>query len=270
MPVAFISTRTSPAFGPSRSTSTISSGFLASNATAARVFIVNSTLALQIAARTHQDGHLACSAPSFASHAGLLCLGVCIGFVFLLCRTDAPDGVMRAGTQIHIKIVHVAGDIRIVAEGWHDGVTVLAAARDDPDEIAVTHRLQRILQRRRVGRSHSVRAMADMAFGVVATVSGIGVPIDRPVGRNLEGRGAFLVEIFAILGLDGGRIVRSAGKRSRRHKHESGCNQPDNTQELILEFGLDQPARGTSHAPDEVVLLYCGSANTVSAPPSAV
>src|SRR3546814_12044887 len=39
MPVAMISTSTSPAFGPSRSSSTISSGFFASNATAARVFI---------------------------------------------------------------------------------------------------------------------------------------------------------------------------------------------------------------------------------------
>ena len=109
-----------------------------------------------------------------------------------------------------------------------------------------------------------------MAFGVIATVSGIGVPIDRPVGRNVEGRISFLVEILAILGLDGLGIVRSVGNLSRRHKHESGHNQPDYTQELILEFGLDQPARGTSHAPDEVVLLYCGSANTVSVPPSAV
>src|SRR4029453_1022183 len=39
MPVAMISTRTSPALGPSRSSSTISSGCLASNATAARVFM---------------------------------------------------------------------------------------------------------------------------------------------------------------------------------------------------------------------------------------
>src|SRR5690606_25191285 len=39
MPVAMISTSTSPSFGPSRSSSTISSGFFASNATAARVFI---------------------------------------------------------------------------------------------------------------------------------------------------------------------------------------------------------------------------------------
>src|SRR3954462_8925705 len=39
MPVARISTSTSPALGPSRSSSTISSGFLASKATAARVFM---------------------------------------------------------------------------------------------------------------------------------------------------------------------------------------------------------------------------------------
>src|SRR6476659_1933985 len=45
MPVALSSTSTSPAFGPSRSTSTISSGFFASNATAARVFMRGSPLA---------------------------------------------------------------------------------------------------------------------------------------------------------------------------------------------------------------------------------
>src|SRR3954469_12471758 len=39
MPVAMISTSTSPAFGPSRSSSTISSGCLAAKAIAARVFI---------------------------------------------------------------------------------------------------------------------------------------------------------------------------------------------------------------------------------------
>src|SRR5216683_5675437 len=44
MPVAFISTRTSPAFGPSKSSSIISSGFFASNATAARVFICHISL----------------------------------------------------------------------------------------------------------------------------------------------------------------------------------------------------------------------------------
>src|SRR5215813_6766735 len=40
IPVALISISTSPAFGPSRSTSMISSGFPAATATAARVFMV--------------------------------------------------------------------------------------------------------------------------------------------------------------------------------------------------------------------------------------
>src|SRR3954462_2056017 len=44
MPVAMISTSTSPCFGPSRSTSTISSGCLGAKATAARVFMVSSPL----------------------------------------------------------------------------------------------------------------------------------------------------------------------------------------------------------------------------------
>ena len=43
MPVARTSTITSPSRGPSRSTSTTSRGLSASNATAARVFIVSSS-----------------------------------------------------------------------------------------------------------------------------------------------------------------------------------------------------------------------------------
>src|ERR1700712_419513 len=59
MPVALISTRTSPAFGPSRSSSTISSGFLASNATAARVFMCFSpNILLEPVAREQIPQHL--------------------------------------------------------------------------------------------------------------------------------------------------------------------------------------------------------------------
>src|SRR4249919_1923125 len=47
MPVAMISTSTSPALGPSRSISTISSGCLGAKATAARVFIVQSPIGLR-------------------------------------------------------------------------------------------------------------------------------------------------------------------------------------------------------------------------------
>src|SRR5579884_2613076 len=60
MPVAMISTSTSPSFGPSRSTSTISKGCLASNATAARVFIVpplsSPAFAGEVASRSDDGG----------------------------------------------------------------------------------------------------------------------------------------------------------------------------------------------------------------------
>src|SRR6186997_2758634 len=63
MPVAMISTSTSPSFGPSRSTSTISSGCLAAKATAARVFIDGSSrfgrrLAKQEAANPPADARI--------------------------------------------------------------------------------------------------------------------------------------------------------------------------------------------------------------------
>src|SRR5882757_8765748 len=110
MPVALISTRTSPAFGPSRSSSTISSGFLASKATAARVFIREFPSHSQERKTVHPR-----SASSFLSPAGIFRLGVGVGFVFVLGRAHAPDGVIGAGTQIDVEIVHVAGDVRVIA-----------------------------------------------------------------------------------------------------------------------------------------------------------
>src|SRR5579872_7110627 len=123
MPVALISTRTSPAFGPSRSSSTISRGFLASNATAARVFMVLI---------------LSCSASLLGAHTGILGLGVGGGLVFVLGWANAPDGIVGPRPQVDVDVVQVAGHVRIVAEGRHHvllrRVDVLAAARDGRDE----------------------------------------------------------------------------------------------------------------------------------------
>ena len=58
MPVALISTSTSPALGPSRSTSMISSGFPAATATAARVFMI-AMFPVDPAMRQFQDSALA-------------------------------------------------------------------------------------------------------------------------------------------------------------------------------------------------------------------
>src|SRR5688572_23064080 len=56
MPVALISTSTSPAFGPSRSTSWISSGFPAATATAARTFMVQLPLRSLTSKRSREAG----------------------------------------------------------------------------------------------------------------------------------------------------------------------------------------------------------------------
>src|SRR5690242_5690918 len=142
MPVALISTSTSPAFGPSSSSSTISSGFFASKATAARVFIPGSTFVLRC--RTNSSCAPS-SERSFPSHAGVFRLGVGFRLVLLFGGTNAPDNVVGAGAQIDVDVVHVAGHVRIVAERRHHillrCVDVLAAARDDADEIRVAHGL---------------------------------------------------------------------------------------------------------------------------------
>src|SRR5450631_1594134 len=116
MPVAMISTRTSPAFGPSRSSSTISSGFLAWKATAARVFI------LILRSLFKSIGHRAArsSTVSAFSHAGIFRLGVGVRLVFVLCGPHASDRVVGAGAEINVEIVHVAGDVWIIPEGRHD------------------------------------------------------------------------------------------------------------------------------------------------------
>src|SRR5665213_268640 len=104
MPVALISTRTSPALGPSRSTSTISSGFFASNATAARVFILNSPYAVQHRKTSHHPrcAHSRLSPKSFDSCTAGFGRGGGGRLVFVGGRTAAGNGVVGARAQVHI------------------------------------------------------------------------------------------------------------------------------------------------------------------------
>src|SRR6478752_3703674 len=165
MPVALISTRTSPTFGPSRSTSTISSGFLASKATAARVFILSSSNSSRAPRTRSWSG----SARSLLAHARIFVLGIGVVLVLVLAGSCAAPG-------------------------------------DDAEKVGIAHRLQRILQRRGVGRAHAIRAVTHMAVRVIAAVSGIGVPVDGSVS-DLVGWVAFLVGPFAgFVLLDGSRI----------------------------------------------------------------
>src|SRR6478735_9603046 len=114
MPVALISTRTSPAFGPSRSSSTISSGFFASKATAARVFIVNSS---KFSRRAQTFRSRPCSKRSLlVAHAGVFRLGVVRRLLLLFGRALPAPRFVGAGAQIDVQIVHVAGNVRIIAE----------------------------------------------------------------------------------------------------------------------------------------------------------
>src|SRR4030088_1633140 len=102
MPVALISTRTSPAFGPSRSSSTISSGFFAANATAARVFMA------QLQFLVVYPGRLCAQSESSAlAHAGILRLLRGGRLVFVFGRTHPAHRVIGASAQIDVEVVHV-------------------------------------------------------------------------------------------------------------------------------------------------------------------
>src|SRR5713226_4743347 len=122
---------------------------------------------------------------SSLAHAGILGLLRGGRLVFMLRRPHTTRRVVGAGAQIDVEVVHVAGDVRIVTEGRHDVLLrtadVLAAAGDHAEEVWVAHRLERVLQRRRVGRSHAVGAVADVALRVITAVSRIGVPVDGTV-----------------------------------------------------------------------------------------
>ncbi len=134
----------------------------------------------------------------------------------MLGRSHPPGRIVGAGPKVDIDIIQVTNHIGVVAEGRHHILLrrgdILAAARDHAEEIAVTHGLERILQRRRVGGAHPVRAVTDMALGMITAVSGIGVPVDGAVCRDLERRIAVLVKIFAVLGFDRGGITAAVGK----------------------------------------------------------
>src|SRR3954454_3585815 len=91
------------------------------------------------------------SVDSTYSQAGVFCLLVRLGFVFVLRRPRPSHRVIGAGTQINVEIVHVAGDIWIIAECRHDvflrRADVLPTAGDHSEEVTVVHGLERILQR---------------------------------------------------------------------------------------------------------------------------
>jgi hypothetical protein len=73
---------------------------------------------------------------------------------------------------------------------------------------------------------------------MITAVSGIGIPVHGSVGPDLESGIALLVEIFAILGFDGGRVGRvfGEGNSTRCRENYRGSHKPDRAQELILDI----------------------------------
>src|ERR1700733_14756142 len=116
MPVALISTRTSPALGPSRSSSMISSGFFASNATAARVFILCSCCALRKTCRHPRYAVHDFPTPSFDPRAAGFGGFGGLRLVFMLGWTTAGNGIIGAGPQIDVDVVEVAHNIDVRGE----------------------------------------------------------------------------------------------------------------------------------------------------------
>src|SRR5215813_9296117 len=170
----------------------------------------------------------ASSCSAFLAEAGVLRLGESIGLRLALLRPHPSEGVVGASSQIDIDVVDIAHDIRIGAECWHDvllrGAHILAATRHDAEEIAVTEPLERVLQRRRVTRSFAIGTVADVALRVVTAVARVHVPIHGAVCLNLVSWISVLIEIFAVNGLDRGRIARTVGvnRRAANHRQYEG------------------------------------------------
>ena len=95
---------------------------------------------------------------------------------------------MRA--QVKKEVVDVAHDIPVIAERWHhelgSRLVPHAAAGDNAEEGAVVHRLERICERRRVGRAQAIGAMADVTLGMIAAIPVIRTPAVMSVPSFLQ------------------------------------------------------------------------------------
>jgi hypothetical protein len=76
--------------------------------------------------------------------------------------------------------------------------------------------------------------MTDVALGMVTPKSGIGVPVDGAVAADLEGRVAVLIEILAVLVLDGSGIAAAVGNRESRQRQEQGGHRKADAHRLVL------------------------------------
>src|SRR5436305_14429854 len=86
---------------------------------------------------------------SLPAHARIFVLGIGVVLVVMLAGTGATPGLVGAGAQVDVEIVHVASDVRVIAESRHHvllrGRAVLATGGDYAVDISVVHGPARIL-----------------------------------------------------------------------------------------------------------------------------
>jgi hypothetical protein len=77
--------------------------------------------------------------------------------IVVLGRSSTRNRVLRAGAQIDVNVVEVAHHILVIGEGGHDffltASEILLATGDDPEELGVADRFERVRERRGVGRA---------------------------------------------------------------------------------------------------------------------
>src|SRR5919198_3699511 len=177
-----------------------------------------------------------------------------LGLVFALLRPSAWNGVIGARAQIDEYLLHVAHDVRIGAERWHDAllrrVDVLAPVHHDVGELGIVLRLQITAECRGVTRSFAVGTVTDMAIRVIAAKPGIGGPIHRSVALHFERRIALFVVILSALVLDRGRITGAIGDRKICAAHERPCGQHDSHdsvshERILLRWRIACPSRNS-------------------------
>src|SRR5215475_7466307 len=117
--------------------------------------------------------------------------------------TTARQHAVGARLEINVDVVDIAHDVGVIAQRRHLALLVgayhFAAAGDDRHEIGIAHGLQRLDQSGRVAGAFAIRAVADMAFGVIPAKSRKGVPIDGAVAADVVGRRPIGGLPFAVL-----------------------------------------------------------------------
>src|SRR3990170_2716346 len=96
---------------------------------------------------------------ALATKAGLLLFFRLLRLLVAIATAELPggQGAARASLQVNIQVVDEAHHVLVVAEGGHDelgaGGIADASASDDAEKVAVGHRLERVGERGRIGRT---------------------------------------------------------------------------------------------------------------------